>query len=177
MSNSDRLQCPKVGLGGEDAPAGAIKPLPISALSFTMFQLLELLGYGYFIDKQAVYTLPIGAEVSTITNVPSNEVWFAVETKFSGFPSDTALYTFSTDNQTYENALLITEELDQFISTSVRRANKLINATIKNVTGDPTYNILPAQALTIRYDLLVFKTYPKYADLLAKTIKKIVDWM
>jgi len=146
-----------------------------SIVSFEPFKAIELMGWGYGIIKQAVFTLPAGSTVELSLTVPKNEVWWITFGIFDGMPSDTVFHTFKTDRESHE-PLLLTEG---FISQPIcpagwHRADEFVTETLQNVTGNTDYNTLPSQDLNVRINLFVFKVEKQWVTKLEGLLETLL---
>jgi len=145
-----------------------------SLLTIDPFRLMEMMGWGWGILRNANFVLPAGTTVSLTLKVPEGEVWWITLGMYGGFPSDTVIYTFRSEKELQEPLLLHGGWIGQpLCPPGYRRVDWFVTSTFQNVTGDPAYNDLPAQDLNVRVTIFIFRSWRRYTTKIEKALERL----
>ena len=150
------------------------KKIKQTVLAIDPFKLMEMMGWGWGILKQAVFTLPANTTISATLEVPSGEVWWITFGMFGGFPSDSIIYTYESEKEIQDPTLLHGGWLENTLCPpGYRRVDEFVTGTFQNVTGNPAYNTLPAQDLPVRVTLFIFRSWRRYTTKIEEALEQL----
>ena len=143
-------------------------------LTVDPFRLMEMMGWGGGILKEAVFVLPANTTVSARLEVPPEEVWWITFGMFGGFPSDAVIYTYESEKETQDPLLLHEGWIGQTLCPpGYRRVDEFVTATFQNVTGNTRYNTLAAQDLNVRATLFIFRSWRRYTEKIERALEQL----
>jgi hypothetical protein len=148
------------------------------------FKLAEWMGWGYGVFKQAVFRLPANTSVALSLDIPDNEVWWFTYSIIGDVPPSALtleVSIYSKERTIYEHhpAIVIHEG---WVGTPLcppgwHRAEGKggLSGKITNVTGNTSYNDLPAQEVFVHFTLLVFKIRKDKVAIIDKLLEKMLE--
>jgi len=145
-----------------------------SLLTIDPFRLMELMGWGEGMLRNANFTLPADTTVSLRIDVPEDQVWWITLGMFGGIPSDSIIYKFETEREVHVPLLLHEGWIGMpLCPPGYRRADRFVTATLQNVTGNPAYNDLPAQDLNVRTTVFIFMAWKRYVRRIEDALEQL----
>lgn len=155
---------------------------PPMTVALDPFKAAEWMGWGHGDFVQAIFTLPAGVSATAVCDVPTDEVWWVTYSIIGEIPNSALSIKVIVSNEIGDEDLSNTVIHEGWIGTPFcppgwhRCEGPIgVTATYKNITGDATYNDLPAQSVFIHHTFLLFKIKKKFVDQFDEWISALME--